>query len=230
MQNEPVKFYQDIMGSELGQDYWELGGQLFTLSSIYADCAHLFGDNSEGRVELLNKAAPRFFWKVQYTFERELMLGICRLTDPAQDRKKNNLTVMKLADLVDIGVPGAGIQVDVFAKKATELTDFARDWRNRLLAHTDYNLSVNNSGAIALKPATLEKIDAALTAVDNTLKAVMSAHKFSSAGFRIISEYAAGPLLISILDEGLRARDLRMERAEMGNATDEDMAIHTRRI
>lgn len=230
MQYEPAKFYQDIMGSELGQVYWELGGQLFTLSSIYADCAYLFGDNSEGRVELLNKAAHRFFWKVQQTFESELMLGICRLTDPAQNMKKNNLTVMKLADLVNIGVPGAGTQVAVLAKKATALTDFARDWRNRWLAHTDYDLSVSKSEATALKLATLEKIDAALTAVDNTLKAVMSAYKFSSSGFRIISEYAAGPSLISILDEGLQARELRIERAEMGNATDEDMAFHTRRI
>jgi|GEM_PF-5247161 len=76
MQCVSVKFYQDIMGPELGQVYWELGGQLFTLSSIYAECAYLFGDGSEGRVELLNRAAPRFFWKVQHVFEMELMLGV----------------------------------------------------------------------------------------------------------------------------------------------------------
>jgi|GEM_PF-6806088 len=137
---------------------------------------------------------------------------------------------MRLAKLVNIRVPGAGIQIDDFAKKAIGLADFARDWRNRWLSHTDYDLSINSSGTTALKTATLGKIDAALTAVDNTLKAVMSVHKYSSAGFRLISEYGAGPSLISVLGEGLRARDLRMERAQRGNATDEDMAFHTRRI
>ncbi|WP_373502255.1 hypothetical protein [Aestuariivirga sp.] len=225
MQNEPAIFYQDIMGPELGLAYWELAGELFTLSNIYADCAYLFGEKSEDRVKLLNKTAPRFFRKVQLTFENELLLGLCRLTDPAQDRKKNNLSVKKLTELYNRGKPQADAHIESIAEKATRSADFARDWRNRWLAHKDYDLSLNNLSVSALEPATLGKIDAALAAVDDTLKAVMSAHKFSSAGFRNISDYGAAPSLASLLHEGLLARDLRNKRAESGNSTDEDLAL-----
>lgn len=199
--------YQQIMGQELGDVFWALVCEVHSLSRLYDDSWHLFGDGSESRVLMLNKAAPAFFHRVQTTFERELMLGICRATDPARTGDKENLTVLRLECLVEQKAVGAGKLVKVRAEAASVASNFARDWRNRWLAHKDLELSVEAPSARPLSAATLGKIDVALTALDDVLKSVSSAFNGNSAGFRRITQYGGSASLIRVIDKGLRALD-----------------------
>jgi len=166
---------------------------------------------------MLNKAAPAFFYRVQITFERELMLGVCRITDPVRTGKKENLTVLQLEQLLEQRPPELIKAVRVRAKAASDASAFARDWRNRWLAHKDLELSVEAPSAAPLLAATLGKIDAALTAVDDVLKSVSSAFKSSTSGFRGIAEFGGSTSLIRVIDEGLRARDQRTAQIQAGN-------------
>ncbi len=221
--------YQQIMGQELGDVFWALVCEVHSLSRLYDDSWHLFGDGSENRVLMLNKAAPAFFHRVQITFERELMLGICRTTDPVSTGSKENLTVLRLEHLVEQKAVGSGKVVKVRAEAASIASDFARDWRNRWLAHKDLELSVEAPSATPLSAATLGKIDAALTAVDDVLKSVSSAFKSSDSGFRGITQFGGSASLIRVIDEGLRARDQSTARIQAGSATEDDLAhFHTK--
>jgi hypothetical protein len=220
--------YQEIMGQELGDVFWALVCEVRSLSHLYDDSWHLFGDGSESRVLMLNKAAPAFFQRVQITFERELMLGICRITDPVRTGMKKNLTVLQLEQLLEQRPPESVKAVRVRAKAASDASTFARDWRNRWLAHKDLELSVEAPSARPLSAATLGKIDAALTAVDDVLKSVSSAFKRSDSGFRGNHGFGGSASLIQVIEEGLRARDQRTARIEAGSATEDDLAHFTK--
>ena len=50
MTNQAAQFYEDIIGQELGQVFWNLTNKVCNLSLLYDDCAYLFGEQSEARV------------------------------------------------------------------------------------------------------------------------------------------------------------------------------------
>jgi hypothetical protein len=52
----------------------------------------LFG-TKPSRVDLVNRAAGGFFRLVQDTFFADVLLHLCRLTDPASTGGKDNLTI-----------------------------------------------------------------------------------------------------------------------------------------
>ena len=219
--------YKQIMGDELADVFWALGNEVHFLSRLYDDSRHLFGDGSENRVRMMNKAAPAFFHRVQITFERELMLGICRVTDPVSTGNKENLTVLRLDQMLEQCSVGLRKGVKVRAESARVASEFARDWRNRWLAHKDLELSVEAPSARPLSAATLGKIDVALTALDDVLKSVSTVFNGNGAGFRGITQYGGSASLIRVIDEGLRARDQRTARIQAGSATEDDLAHFT---
>ena len=221
--------YTNVMGPDISNVFWALAGEVHALSFLYAECEYLYGDSSENRIAMLNRAAPVFFYRVQIVFEQELMLGICRVTDPAKSMGKDNLTVLRLPEMLDQRTAGMGTKIEIAANTACAAAGFARDWRNRWIAHNDLDLSLNSLPAKPLAVATLKSIDEAIDAIDVVLKSVLIAFGYQSAGFRNIPEHGGSNSLISILDEGLQARTLREARAEAETATEDDFEFHTRR-
>ena len=209
MPNQHMQFYENIMGQELSQVFWKLTNKFYNLSFLYDDCTHLFGEQSAARVDMLNKTAPAFFCRVQIVFEQELMLGICRATDPVKTGKSNNLTVLRLATLVEQSLIGKSDGIDILAKSARDASEFARDWRNKRIAHNDFELSINAPSAKLLPDATLGKIDISLAALDKVLVATLSAFDCQVGSFRGTKQFGGSASLISIIDDGLRGRDLR---------------------
>lgn len=136
---------------------------------------------------------------------------------------KDNLTVNRLAGLVEKKLPGFGSRISDRADFAKAASDFARDWRNRWHAHKDLDLSIGSPLVKPLSDATLGKIDTALTAIDDVLKSVSSAFQGSSDGFRRIAEFGGSTSLIRVIDEGLRVLDQRTTRIQAGNATEDDL-------
>ena len=70
----------------------------------------------------------------------------------------------------------------------------------------------------------------AIKALDDVLKSVLSAFKFDGAGYRGVTQFGGSSSLISVIDEGLRAREMRTDRIDAGLATEDDFAFLTRRI
>lgn len=152
------------MGSTLGPMCYELREDLDWLRSKWTEFNELFNKGEE-RITLLNTAAPNFFWFLHKMMFEDAMLHLCRLTDPPETRiriakkvvVRKNLTVMALPkEISDVAFRDV-VQVNVREVKAK--CAFARDVRNRLIAHSDMeSLERAHSGPQILRTHVEEAI------------------------------------------------------------------------
>jgi hypothetical protein len=82
--------------------------------------------------------APQFFAIGQVTWLQDIYLSFCRLTDPIQSAGKSNLCFERYVDLVDASTHASLRQM--VTRRVADLRahcKFARDHRNRRIAHAD---------------------------------------------------------------------------------------------
>lgn len=146
---EVKKRYVAAMGKELGQFFALLWNECAWLHWKWSDYAILFGSKPE-RDDLLNRAAPAFFKLVQNAMWEDILLHVCRLTDPPKSCGKDTLTLRRLPDLVS-----ATIRPDVVSllQDAVLKSEFARDWRNRHIGIETLVLLWTNERCRLRKPA-----------------------------------------------------------------------------
>jgi hypothetical protein len=206
------------MGKELGSIYSALWQEVAHLEGKWQQFLVLYGTNPE-RVDLLNDTAPYFFHLLQDILWENVVLHLARLTDPPTSLGKKdraNLSIQALpAFVTDQTFHG---MVTTKVKVAIDATEFARDWRNRLLAHRDLSLAIDEH-AKPLETATRDSARVALKAIEDVLNSV-EAHYLSSETF-----YGAGGggpgdavcLLRALYDGRIAAleREARFERGEI---------------
>ena len=91
--------------------------------------------HSPERINFLNEVAPDFFGNLQRMMWEDVALHLCRLTDPPQSMGHDNLTLRRFpAEIVEQPLFS---EVQSLVEVAKAKTDFARDWRNRRLAHLE---------------------------------------------------------------------------------------------
>jgi len=173
--------YQGLLGGEFGEVFFELHSAWLLALARYDEFNRLFG--SRKHVEHLNAIGGGFFGDVQYIFWDDLILRLCRLTDPVGTGKKRNLTIQIVPELCGTNLR-AEIQGGV--KRAVEATCFARDHRNRRIAHEDYDLALRRDPE-PLPAASLEKAKMSLDRVHAVLDTVY----FRKSGNRIDNSVTA---------------------------------------
>lgn len=208
------------MGEDLGTIYDALWQQIAWVHTKWHDYVELFA-TKESRVDLLNKAAPSFFRLVQDSLWENTLLHIARLTDPPTTGKKQNLTIQRLPRLV--GHEPTRAKVQELVSVALSTSEFARDWRNRHIAHSDLDLSVSDT-AKPLEFASHQCVHEALEALVNVLNAV-SLHYLETTNFFDIAD-GDGFSLLYVIDDGLTADNLRRERLARGEYNPSDVYRH----
>src|SRR5690349_7121891 len=121
------------MGAALGPVYYALYNEFVWLHVRSRQYLQLFGAAPE-RVDLLNQAAGLFFRVVEDSLWEDTLLHLSRMTDTAQMGKKANLTIQRLSPLITDQALASEIRTLV--DSAVTKSAFARDWRNRRIAHT----------------------------------------------------------------------------------------------
>ena len=129
----------------------------------------LFGTSKE-RIDRLNSAAGYFFGMIQQVMWEDSLLHLCRLTDPAGKGSRLRLTIRSLPDMC-VGHAAHG-EVVMRVGLALTAAGFARDWRNRRIAHTDLRLAAGHQGAEPLGPASRKDVISAISAIHNVLSCV----------------------------------------------------------
>jgi hypothetical protein len=136
-----VEEYQERYGEELGETFFHAHNQWCRLFILFTQYSNLFGKSKE-RVILLNATAGPFFKNVQDTFHDEILLGICRLTDPAQSKKKKNqnrnISVLRLAKLLEHRE--IANKISDLANEAVITAEFARVQRDKKISHSDLDV------------------------------------------------------------------------------------------
>lgn len=211
----------EVMGEELGSLYNALWNELAWLYLKWGEYVELFG-TKPSRIELINKVAWHFFRIVEDSLWEGSLLHIARLTDPPKSVGKENLTILRLPDLITDERLKERLSklIDVAVEKA----GFCRDWRHRLIAHKDLGLAMQ-IGAEPLKPASRAKVKEALSAMSEVLNATSSHYMDSKTMFEEGGGSWGALSLLYVLDDGIRADEKRKERLKAGIYRAEDWPI-----
>lgn len=174
--------YVAAMGKGLGQFFALLWNECAWLHWKWSDYVILFGSKT-GRVDLLNRAAPAFFKLVQNAMWEDVLLHVCRLTDSPKSCGKETLTLRRLPDLVS---PTIRRDVKSFLQEAVFKAAFARDWRNRHIAHRDLGLAMDKR-ANPLAQASRRRVKDVLDAIVSLLNYI----EHQQCGSTTMYEYAS---------------------------------------
>lgn len=156
------------MGPALGALYFELQEDSEWLRHKWSEFEQLFGGGPE-RIELLNTVASNFFYFLMKLLFEDTMLHLSRLTDPPKSAGKETLTVMRLSELIHD--PGLKTTVRNQAEQSKKSCEFARQWRNERLAHTDL-LSLRKGMASTLPSVNSKQIGDAVKSIRDLLNFV----------------------------------------------------------
>lgn len=207
-----------VMGQEVGAIYSALWQEVALIYQKWGQFVELFGTSPE-RVDLLNKAAPALFRTAQDSLWGDLLLHLARLTDPPRSAGKSNLSLQRLQKTL-IGSPVES-GVEASTSKAVTATAFARDWRNRKLAHRDLDLALGQH-VMPLVPASRIAVKEALSAVADVLNVVAGHYRVPTTTFDLSGATVDAASLLYTLRDGLRYAEERRMRLKSGTYTQDD--------
>jgi hypothetical protein len=196
------------MGDQLGQLYYALYNELAWLNLKWGEYVELFG-TKPSRIDLLNSAAGDFFRIVQDGMWEESLLHVARITDSPRTAGKDNLSIRALPELVsDVKIRD---EVQKAVEAALTSSEFARDWRNRHIAHKDLKLALAD-GAAPLKSASRAEV----------LNAVSRSYMDSTTVYEGLGARNGAVSLLYVLRDGLKVEQDRRERLKRGEPREDD--------
>lgn len=209
----------DKLGPKLGPVYHELRNDLGWLQVKWVEYRELFGTSPE-RVDLANSAASLFFRLAHDALWNDILLSLCRLTDNPKVGRNSNLTIKALPELCDD--PKLRDKISELVDQAVTATKFARNWRNRKIAHRDLQLALAQ-GADPLAEASRAKVEQALSAIHTVLNHINEVLLGSTLWNEVITPLTGSVTLLRVIRDGLEAKKARFERIRNGNFQSGDL-------
>ena len=159
--------FQEKLGEEFGTIYYALWNEWARCQERSVEFGNLFG-NSEDIALLDAISNGGFIGWIQSILWDDLLISICRLTD-RPNTGGDNLTVLRLPDFCKD--PELSAEVKRLSEKAKQAAKFARDWRDKRIAHTDLERATKPNATLPAN-ATRLSVAKALDAVHATLNAI----------------------------------------------------------
>ena len=213
--------YITTMGNELGAQFYRLSNEYAWLHLKWNDYVALFGV-SQSRVDILNASARGFFGLLEDSLWRDVILHLCTLTDDLEvgpeRRRRQTLTVRRLPALVD---PTIQEQVTHAVSAAVKKTKFARDWRNRYIAHRDLGLALNRGARLAR--ASRKHVRKAIATIGTVLGVVELHYPKMHTSYEHVSHLGDAKTLLYVLREALDARQEQLERLKAGQLSPREL-------
>jgi len=189
----------------------EVRSQIILLHGWWDIYRQLFGTSRE-RIDLLNESASTFFRIVQDTLWDGIQLMIIKLSEPAQTRRKKNLSLALICKIVkELG------QKELYSSLIKSLSLFIKKseafkkHRNKRIVHFDLDTFINER--IKHLPGISRKmIEDALVELRFFMNLVDGFYKGNEMAYDFSFTRDDGEMLIHILKEGLRYVELSRER------------------
>lgn len=193
------------MPAPLGKLHYDLWNEVVWLHAKWGQFRQLFGATPE-RVDLLNRTAPVFFYFLQDVMFEDVLLHICRLTDPPETGRghRQNLTLLRLETVIE--VPQLRTEVAALLQDVSARSAFARDWRNRHIAHRDLP-TARGLHPQPLAPASRQHVEDALGAIRAVMNRAQSYYQDSEVAYDAFQEPGDAESLLYYLERGVKAED-----------------------
>jgi hypothetical protein len=199
--------------AELYKPLWNQVAWLFAKWQTYL---RLFGTN-EDDLNVLNRAAGSFAALIQNVLIGDLLLTASRITDTKGAGLRTNLSLETLVHAIEADkYPHVREEAEKRLFDAHTKTSFAREWRNRQIAHLDLRTALG-SRADPLSPYTRGQVQEALDAIASVLNALNTRFSGSTTFFE---DFIDGPgnagALIKHLRNGLELQEWRRKDKSKG--------------
>ncbi len=186
--------YNDLMGRDTGYVFYALFNECCHLHIKWSEYVTLFG-HDEDRIKLLNLTAPAFFRIVEDSLWEDILLHICRMTDA----DRNVLSLGRLARLVK---PAIRDDVETRLASVVATTSFAKDWRDRHIAHRNLQLALNET-VKPLAHGSRFTVTAAVKAIADFLGFVEASYgKTSPTVYDFLNAIGGAEDLVPVLERG----------------------------
>lgn len=209
----------NTFGPVLGPLYHELSEELTWLNAKWLEFRKLYA-RSEERIELLNGTADFFFGVIQRVLWDDVLLHIARMTDPQEHGKNKNLTLRALPDAVPD--PDLAAELRVLVATALSCSEFAREWRNKHLAHRDLSHALDVK-ATPLPGVSRQQIREVLDSFGKILNCLLRAYRDEELMYREFLTHSDADALAHYLVLAVRAEELQRERVLQGKELPEDL-------
>ncbi len=199
--------YKKQLGEEFGAVFYHAYNEWCALQFTWQQYENLFGRGEE-RVALLNKAGASFFGQVDRHFFAACVLAVCRLGDPAETGNKRNLTVKAFKKFMN--TTERQEKLHSLLQNVDGKSEFARDWRNRHISHSDYDLRLG--AATPLKGATRAKMSEAIDSIHKVFGFI--GLEFMDAAFQpeVSGPFSNEMSMLNVLHAGVTLREETNER------------------
>ena len=203
------------MGERLGTLFHELWNELVWLNVKWCDYRTLF-ETSKDRFNEMNTVAPRCMYFVQAAMWRDVLIHICRMTDPEQSCGKPNISLNALVPLIDDIECREGVRLS--ADRAAEVSEFARQRRNRYFAHKDL-LTARNAHPVPLEAVDRESVGKALSAIADTMNILHKRYENATCMYDFVEGMSDAESLYEAIAS--QAAKIEKERDELRRRLDE---------
>jgi hypothetical protein len=160
---------QAAMPAPLGDVHFALWQETAFLHWKWNEYRELFG-SSPNEIELLNTAAPAFFYLAEKAMWQDISLHLCRLTDAPKRGNQQRLSLTQLPPLIPDSTLRNKVELLVTEAKQ-KVNSFARGWRDRRFAHEDLP-SLDEGQPRPLPPASRQHVEGALAAIRDAMNCI----------------------------------------------------------
>jgi len=209
-------------GPKLGPIYSFLSSEVMWLHTKWSDYMTLYA-GGEARIRLLNDSSPRFFRMIQIVLWRDTLMHIARLTDPPHQRGGENLTLLSLPAAIEDDE--LRTRVDGLLESVLRASAFARDYRNKHLAHKDLDHALDR--VAPLRPGSPRDVDDALGLFVKLLNEINSRYCDATMLYSDASRLSDTGLLLHWLALAQDVEARRRARVAAGTFTSEDLEYPT---
>jgi len=199
------------MGERLGGIYHELSKKLAFAHLCWNDYRALFA--SPETIDLLNSTAPAFFWTLEQMMWEATILHLCRLTDRPRIAGHDTLTLRCLPSFIsDVSLTR---KVQSLVDAAVAKAKFARDWRDRRVAHTELP-PTDKQTAQPLAAASRQHVEDALEAMRAVLNCILWRYQQMTYGYEYFEGGPGGvQSMLAYLRKGLDSRNQHFSRFQL---------------
>jgi len=218
--DEVEREHREKLGDDFGGVYYALYTEVAWLHVKWREYCALYGTSPE-RIELLNRAAPRFFSNLDGMLWEDVLLHICRITDRPSIGRYRQLTIRRLPGYVrDASVKA---EIESLVEAAVQACAFARDWRDVHISHRSLKRALDESSR-PLAHASRLSVNGALAALDAVIERVHERFLGGARSLDVEGEAGDALDLLRVLVEGVDAIEAREQRFRDGTMTLHDLA------
>lgn len=218
-EQEVEQEHLQAFGPTVGPLYHALHNEVTWLHAKWLEYRKLYAQ-SEKRIDLLNETAAFFFRVVQDVLWEDVLLHIARLTDPRKQGPFENLTLCRLPE----AVPDQCLAKELreLVKNALDRSQFARQWRNKRLAHSDLSLAIDAKAA-PLPGVSRQHVENALSCFRRILNRLQVSYLDGEVAYQHFLTNEDADALVHHLAVAARSEERQRQRLEEGKPLPEDL-------